>query len=311
MDVNTLTHYLNVFARLNCKVSREFGKAPHKPILLLAVLDEIEASRVADNFITLSVDLVAGFTLYFDALVRSGHWLPRIENPFRYLFQEGFWHFISEDMEVSPELRPYTVNQLRESFDGVRLSPDLWEIVSNSEGRQILRTHLLQTYFNGQVIATPDTDRWILTEAERLKAEANAPFNPRRLREGSDVGYYVRHALFPRVVKELYSNTCSVCRIAARVSGRGNIVDAAHIQPFAEFHNDDPRNGIALCKNHHWGFDHGWFTVTPQYRVKVSPRLQAADGYITEDQPITLPVNPVYSPAPDALAWHGENVLQQ
>ena len=34
-------------------------------------------------------------------------------------------------------------------------------------------------------------------------------------------------------------------------------VDAAHIIPWSISHNDDPRNGLALCKLCHWSFDEG------------------------------------------------------
>jgi putative restriction endonuclease len=28
-------------------------------------------------------------------------------------------------------------------------------------------------------------------------------------------------------------------------------------------------NGLALCKNHHWAFDHGWFGVDEDYRIVI------------------------------------------
>jgi putative restriction endonuclease len=49
----------------------------------------------------------------------------------------------------------------------------------------------------------------------------------------------------------------------------GNMLDGAHIQPFAEFRGDRFVNGLALCKNHHWAFDHGWFGVDDDYRVLI------------------------------------------
>ncbi|WP_394324619.1 HNH endonuclease [Haloquadratum walsbyi] len=38
-------------------------------------------------------------------------------------------------------------------------------------------------------------------------------------------------------------------------------VEAAHIYPKSEDGTDDIRNGIALCKLHHWAFDCGWIPV--------------------------------------------------
>jgi hypothetical protein len=39
-----------------------------------------------------------------------------------------------------------------------------------------------------------------------------------------------------------------------------------------EFWRDDPRNGIALCRFHHWGFDNGLFSVSDNYAILISPR---------------------------------------
>jgi putative restriction endonuclease len=85
------------------------------------------------------------------------------------------------------------------------------------------------------------------------------------------------------------------------------LVEAAHILPFAEFHYDHPRNGIALCRNHHWGFDNGAFTIDDDYSVRYSSKLQNPTGFVVENKQIYLPSNPDYAPAPEALQWHREN----
>jgi putative restriction endonuclease len=59
--------------------------------------------------------------------------------------------------------------------------------------------------------------------------------------------------------------TCraTVCFGRVRVFGQygAAIVDAAHIEPFAETQKDDIENGLALCKNAHWMFDEGLWSV--------------------------------------------------
>lgn len=42
-------------------------------------------------------------------------------------------------------------------------------------------------------------------------------------------------------------------------------VDAAHIVPWSVSHNDDPRNGMALCRLCHWTFDEGLLGVSQRY----------------------------------------------
>lgn len=50
-------------------------------------------------------------------------------------------------------------------------------------------------------------------------------------------------------------------------------VDAAHILPWADYELDHVRNGLCLCKLHHWAFDEGLLTVRPDgqdYRIHVT-----------------------------------------
>jgi len=90
----------------------------------------------------------------------------------------------------------------------------------------------------------------------------------------------------------------------------GSIIDAAHIHQFADSRNNDVRNGLALCKNAHWLFDNGLWTIADDYTVQV------ALGRFTEDSPdqkplsnyhgqmIRLPSNPTLNPDPAHLDWH-------
>jgi putative restriction endonuclease len=79
----------------------------------------------------------------------------------------------------------------------------------------------------------------------------------------------VRSSTFSRKVKEAYDYTCAVCG-AQRFSPEGRPeVEAAHVYPKSENGVDNPRNGIALCKFHHWAFDCGWISVDDDLRVLV------------------------------------------
>lgn len=198
-------------------------------------------------------------------------------------------------------------------FDGIRLSQDLWLQLQDRVALNALRSHLLQTYFQKHGLSDMqkvNPESLLYIQAEKLRSEAHRKFQT-RIREPKEESYFVRHTLFPRVIKELYNETCCVCGLAARSDTGGSIVDAAHILPFAEFHNDNPRNGIAVCKNHHKGFDEGWFTLSNDYRVLVSPQLHNGVGYVTEGIQILLPDASVYHPAPDALKWHCSTVFKR
>jgi putative restriction endonuclease len=57
LQKNTLEHYLHKFQKLR-QGGTPYGKAPHKPILLLSVLHQIEQGRVTDNRLYLTPEWV-------------------------------------------------------------------------------------------------------------------------------------------------------------------------------------------------------------------------------------------------------------
>jgi hypothetical protein len=158
----------------------------------------------------------------------------------------------------------------------------------------------------------------IVEEEERyevqLYAQLTNEFRP-FVREDSVV-YTVsapkRDEAFRQVVLREYDFTCAVCEMKFRL---GDLVEAtaAHIVPKRKSGTDDPRNGLALCRTHHWAFDTGIFTLSDGYEVLLSPAVQQA---VTRNfglldlggKPFLLPGNEVLWPHPEAVAWHRENV---
>ena len=312
MDTLLLTHYLNAFGDLNQNSNPDWGKAPHKPVLLLAVLDEIERGTIAANFIELNEALILAFQYRWQSLVPPKTWKDKIANPFRFMVNEGFWTLTKNGVPVSTQSlgNNPTIRQLTTEVDGAVLDGDLWKLLQDPTALQALRTHLLQTYFSqvasadaAQLPANP-----VDYEIERLKAEAQSKFRIREVRDLSDsAGYYVRHRLFPKIIKDIYQHSCAVCALKVQSDDGKTLVQAAHIMPFHLFHNDHPRNGIAFCQNHHEGFDRGWFTISNKYTVIVSPHIHSVGNYLTANAPLFLPNNPDLAPAPQALKWHREN----
>ena len=71
------------------------------------------------------------------------------------------------------------------------------------------------------------------------------------------------------------------------IRDRGTIVDAAHIAPFRSSKNNDVRNGLSLCKNAHWLFDVGLWSLDDDYRVIV------AEAAFDEDSPEQTPLKQI------------------
>jgi putative restriction endonuclease len=57
------------------------------------------------------------------------------------------------------------------------------------------------------------------------------------------------------------------------------IVEAAHIVPWKESHDDQPQNGMALCRLCHWSFDEGLMSVGKEYEVLISPAVRQNNNF--------------------------------
>lgn len=94
------------------------------------------------------------------------------------------------------------------------------------------------------------------------------------------------------------------------------VLDAAHILPFAESGPHDVSNGMLLRSDFHKLFDIGMITVTPNFRVEVSPRIRedwfnGKAYYRLHGQELAnVPESVSERPSPDFLRWHNDNRFQ-
>jgi putative restriction endonuclease len=91
------------------------------------------------------------------------------------------------------------------------------------------------------------------------------------------------------------------------------VLEAAHIQPYAESGPHDPGNGLLLRSDFHKLFDIGLVTITPDYHIEVSQRIREEwfNGkayYRLHGQPLPrLPAHPDHRPGAAYLRWHNDN----
>ncbi len=73
------------------------------------------------------------------------------------------------------------------------------------------------------------------------------------------------------------------------------------------------RNGVALCKRHHWAFDYGLFGIEKKNKVQVSGKaMKLKENKILldfQDKKILLPKRKNLCPSQKALEWHWQNVM--
>jgi hypothetical protein len=128
-----------------------------------------------------------------------------------------------------------------------------------------------------------------------------------------------RDRAFRAIVLEEYKRQCCVCGalFLLREAGRELVVEAeaAHIIPVPERGPDDPRNGLSLCRRHHWSFDRGLFTVTDGLLVRVSAAVGRAerrrfDLEEYDGDAIQHPSRESCVPDPLALEWHQSHIFR-
>jgi len=117
-----------------------------------------------------------------------------------------------------------------------------------------------------------------------------------------------RSAAFRISVKKLYQYKCAVCGFGLLTPDGQPAVDSAHIYPKELDGSDNFRNGICLCRLHHWAFDSGWMSIADDYTVLIRDDLPMAKEYDFirnyADQEIHLPLQSEFAPHPLYLRAH-------
>lgn len=122
-----------------------------------------------------------------------------------------------------------------------------------------------------------------------------------------------RSVFFREHVRRQHHDTCCVCGTSVRTPDLMSEFEAAHIVPRNLLGSDDVRNGLGLCRRHHWAFDKGLYGFDKSRKVIVPGRIKS----IKENAPLLqfegalmrATKNPTLAPAPEALKWHLENVV--
>ena len=129
--------------------------------------------------------------------------------------------------------------------------------------------------------------------------------------------YGAPQTVLPRLGQQSFRLAVRDAYGACAVTGEHSlpVLDAAHIQPYAQGGKHQLINGMLLRRDVHRLFDLGYVTVTPEYRFAVSDELRAQydNGrvyYKMAGTKLGLPLDQSEQPDKESLAWHGENVFR-
>jgi len=323
----SLSRYTAAFAKLRADVKPfwldlTLHRAPYKPILLMAIMDLIAQQVIDINLIRLNADLMDAFDLYWVRVVGS----ERESNPvmpFNHLRSEGFWHLVDVH-GTEPDLQNVDRNEIFRSIKNqalfARFDEELFTLLQFSDSRDGLRRVLIEQHFSPEarpiVVEVSQVTSDSFAYSRDLLNRSRGRFNVKETPSADELYITeVRSTAFRRVVVEAYQHTCAICRIRIVTPEGRTSVAAAHIVPWIHSHNDDPRNGMALCGLHHWVFDQGLVSVTPEHTIKISPILALNEQYTSpvlalEGRAIYTPIDRILWPASKALEWHMNNIFR-
>ena len=148
-----LSKYIQLFSRLRTDrtggwTAATRGQAPHKPFLLLSVLDLFAQGRITTNLIEINPEIGELFAVYWSKVMpleRRGN----LALPFFHLRSSGFWHLLPQpglETALTTTRQVDTLNLLGKLILGARLDDDLYQLLQASEARNALRILLIQTY---------------------------------------------------------------------------------------------------------------------------------------------------------------------
>ena len=290
--------WLDKFARL--RVDRASGDpAPHKPLLLLLILDLAEEGSLPPKMLSLTPEVASRFLTYSSIVAKRRSQRPDVRFPFHHLGGDGIWNPLDAEFKRSAD---------RKLTRYAELPSELVHFACDPVYRDRARHLLIAKFFRpSERIALYELIG--LRQPSEIEIEENASF------QSTEAAVQMgREARFRIKILALYNYTCALTGYRLTTLTSGTIVDAAHIHQFADSRNNEVGNGLALSKNAHWTFDRGLWTISDDFRV-----LIASDAFSeSADTPdlllsryhgasLRLPREPAFWPSPVHLAWHRSN----
>jgi len=274
------TRYAQAFSTLRSDIkpywpASTLHRAPHKPFLLLSIMDLIANSRIKSNFFNLDAELIDIFDLYWEKVIGDER-ASNILMPFYHMTSEGFWHLIPIPGKEAILASGGKIKSFRQFYQlalGARLNEDLFTLLQADGTRDQLRRILIETYFVPEL-------------------------RPEIVRVGNITSESFEYS------RELIDRT----------KGRFTLKEAPATETYLTESRSVAFRRVALCGLHHWSFDRGLLGVEGDYRIAVSPVVNsednAAEALLKLDRrTIYLPANQMLRPARSALRWHMDNVF--
>ena len=318
MPTKTLSYYCSKFESLR----RDFknGGAPHKPILLISLIQAYQNGLYTTSEIQILPELVGLFKSNWQALVETNHQCL-FTLPFYHMGTEPFWELVPNrgcELWIKSKSPMRSFSNLIIAVNYARIDEDLKDLLLKKEESDILLHILLDKYFPKANAAAllkheygylTDIKTQILQESRKAYQERLTQIQKELDDEGFQEEIFVRGGVFKKEVPKIYNYTCCISGLRIDAGDNISMVDACHIIPFSESFNDTISNGLSLCPNLHRALDRGLISINNDFKVIVNknfsePFRSAYNIRQFEGKQLLLPTKEHHFPSFESLAHH-------
>lgn len=320
-----LQFYLHAFTHL--RRDNHKGGAPHKPILLLSLIDAFANNLISDNKIYITPELIGFFKINWANYVEEER-EKRFALPFYHMKTESFWRLIPNNgykvwIELKDSMR--SLGNLQVAVDYAEIDLELFEILRKPIEREVLKQALLDTYFPNAVVKANsyeglnlihDIENQLVNESSVTYSAEIKELKSKLSKIEFEEEVILRGSLFKREVPKKYKFTCCISKLSVDVTFNSTtLIEACHIEPFSVSYIDTISNGLALSPTLHAAFDRGLFTISDDYRVIVSNKFRESKSphglQQFNGQKILLPDLELHFPDLERLAWHRKHKFEK
>ncbi|MHA6247951.1 phosphorothioated DNA-binding restriction endonuclease [Pontibacter sp. CAU 1760] len=293
--MNRFQDLLSQFQNINTWKSKG-TRAPHKPLLILIALGEIQRGNIGFIPYTSIEPKLKDLLIDFGPYRKS--YYPNF--PFTKLANDGLWQ-LNEPALIDTK-QDYTSKFLREHHLAGKFPEHVTQqLKQNPALLQNIAVIILEQNF-------PETLHQNILDAVGLDLSLTPAISHITEQKRK------RDPLFRDIILKAYGYQCAVCGFSVRLRHQLLALEAAHIMWHQAGGPDVEVNGLALCATHHKLFDMGAFTVTPDLMLRVSDEVNGfgAEEWLLrhEGKLIKPPQKKSLYPNLEFTTWHVNEVFK-
>lgn len=143
--MKTPQYYVDLLTHMSVNKSKSMS-APHKAIMLLTIIDMIEAGEISSPYIPINTSLKENFKRVWDANVPSNSgYQPKMSYPFFYLSSSPFWELVKSASHQG-QTEYSSMAPLERDYSGAIIDVGLFRLMKDSTTRDEIKTLLKSVY---------------------------------------------------------------------------------------------------------------------------------------------------------------------